>query len=203
MGYVKTRKVHLIPEIEINYSKDHKEKRGSIEILLKNGFWSLNYVFKNLTYFLGGSGIRNLDINLDITNEALRIIDEKDEKTGKHYVKEVPDWLIRDYGTDFKVITHSINEIENAEELLEPKLIKRIVPGLFLEFYRKDKILKIPFFKDEIRINIENENLEYIRNNKKLIKAIPLNKEIHFYGIEPKVLRYIVTPEGAKLASTN
>jgi hypothetical protein len=50
---------------------------------------------------------------------------------------------------------------------------------------------------DEIRINIENENLEYIRNNKKIIKAFQLNKEIHFYGIKSEIRRFIVTPRGA------
>ncbi|MEM2494920.1 MAG: hypothetical protein QXQ27_06290 [Nitrososphaerota archaeon] len=195
MGYVSINKIKFIPEIEIEFLKDHKHKRGSLSIHLKNGFWSISYEVKGFTYFppdIGNGSSRWISISLDITEEYSKAIFAKDEKTGEYYIKEIPDWLIRDYGTEFKIITHSVNEIENAEELIEPKLIKRVFPSYIkeLEFYRNNKILKIPFFKDEIRINIENENLEYIRNNKKLIKAFPLNKEIHFYGIEPKVIRY-------------
>ena len=32
------------------------------------------------------------------------LIHEKDEKTGKYYAKEIPDWLIEDYGTEFKIL---------------------------------------------------------------------------------------------------
>ncbi|MEM2927971.1 MAG: hypothetical protein QXP60_03270 [Nitrososphaerota archaeon] len=207
MGYVSISKIKFIPEIKIEFSKDHKHKRGSLSIHLKNGSWSISYEAKDFTYFppdIGDGASRWISIYLDITDESLRTIFAIDEKTGERYIKEIPDWLIRDYGTEFKIITHPKEEIENAEELIEPKLIKRVFPSYIkeLEFYRNNKILKIPFFKDEIRINIENENLEYIRNDKKIIKAFPLNKEIHFYGIEPKVIRYIVTPEGARLAST-
>ncbi|MEM2178750.1 MAG: hypothetical protein QW272_08045, partial [Candidatus Methanomethylicaceae archaeon] len=145
-------------------------------------------------YLFSRGPFRSLDINLDITDEAQRIIWEEDKETGKFYKKEIPDWLVKDYGTEFKIITHPINEIENAEELIETKLTKSIPKiNVTLEYYEKNKILKIPFFNDEIRINIENENLEYIRNNKKIIKAYPLIKEIHFYGIEPKVRKGKVT----------
>jgi len=196
--------IRLIPKIKIEYSIDYKEERGYLYIRLKNGRWSIGYEFKTLSYFLGGPGHKCIDINLDISNESQRIIWARDEKTGKFYEKEIPDWLINDYGTEFKIITHPIDEIEEAEELLEPKATK-LVPKLniTLEYYDKNKILKIPFFKDEIRINIENENLEYIRNNKKIIKVFPLNKEIHFYGIEPRVRKYIVTSQGARLANQN
>ncbi|MEM2494864.1 MAG: hypothetical protein QXQ27_05995 [Nitrososphaerota archaeon] len=179
--------IKLIPGIKIEHSIAYKQERGYLNIHLKNGWWSIGYEFKTLGYLLKGSQ-GWLDINLDITDEAQRIIWAIDEKTGKRYAKEIPDWLIGDVETDFKVITHPIEEIENAEELIEPKLTKSIKRlNVTLEYYEKNKILKIPFFNDEIRINIENENLEYIRNNKKIIKVFSLIKEIHFYGIEPKV----------------
>ncbi|MEM3407630.1 MAG: hypothetical protein QXM07_08390, partial [Nitrososphaerota archaeon] len=166
MGYVSISKIKFIPEIKIEFSKDHKHKRGSLSIHLKNGFWSISYEAKDFTYFppdIDGA-LRWIDINLDITDKSLKVIWARDEKTGEYYEKEIPEWLIRDYGTEFNIVTHKINEIEEAEELLEPKLIKRVFPSYIkeLEFYRKNKILKIPFYKDEIRINIENENLEYI-----------------------------------------
>ncbi|MEM2928586.1 MAG: hypothetical protein QXP60_06460, partial [Nitrososphaerota archaeon] len=164
-------RIRLIPKIKIEHSIDYKQERGYLNIYLKNGWWSIGYEFKDLTYFLGLGG-RTLDIELDITSEALRIIWEEDKETGKFYKKEIPDWLVKDYGTEFKIITHPINEIENAEELIETKLTKSIPKiNVTLEYYEKNKILKIPFFNDEIRINIENENLEYIRNNKKIIKV--------------------------------
>ncbi|MEM2927740.1 MAG: hypothetical protein QXP60_02045 [Nitrososphaerota archaeon] len=182
--------IRLIPKIEIKYSIDYKQERGYLYVYLKKGRWSIGYEFKTLTYRLKGSP-RWLDINLDITDEAQRIIWEEDKETGKFYAKEIPDWLVKDYGTEFKIITHPIEEIENAEELIEPKSTKTIKRlNITLEYYEKNKILKIPFDNDEIRIFIENENLEYIRNNKKIIKVFPLNKEAHFYGIEPKVIRY-------------
>ncbi|MEM2525887.1 MAG: hypothetical protein QXI49_06855 [Candidatus Methanomethylicaceae archaeon] len=186
-------RIRLIPKIKIEHSIDYKQERGYLYVYLKKGRWSIGYEFKTLTYRLRGS-LRTLYINPDISDEAQRIIWAIDEKTGKYYKKEIPDWLIDDVEADFKVITHSIEEIENAEELLEPKLTKSIPKiNVTLEYYEKNKILKIPFFNDEIRINIENENLEYIRNNKKIIKVFPLNKEIHFYGIEPKVRKGKVT----------
>ncbi|MEM2784357.1 MAG: hypothetical protein QXF09_05995 [Nitrososphaerota archaeon] len=181
-------RIKLIPKIKIEHSIDYKQERGYLNIYLKNGWWSIGYEFKTLGYLFSRGPFRSLDINLDITDEAQRIIWEEDKETGKFYKKEIPDWLVKDYGTEFKIITHPINEIENAEELIETKLTKSIPKiNVTLEYYEKNKILKIPFFNDEIRINIENENLEYIRNNKKIIKAFPLIKEIHFYGIEPKV----------------
>jgi hypothetical protein len=107
------------------------------------------------------------------------------------------------YGDDFKVIIHPRNiEQPKAKALLKPEIIKSI-PGIDLEYYKENDILKIPILKDEIRINIENKSLEYIRNNKKIIKAFPLNKELHFYGIEPRVRKYIVTSQGARLANQN
>ena len=182
--------IRLIPKIKIEYSIDYKQEKGYLYIWLKKGRWSIGYEFKTLSYFLGGPGHKCIDINLDISNESQRIIWARDEKTGERYEKEIPDWLIEDIEAEFKVITHPIEEIENTEELLEPKATK-LVPKLniTLEYYEKNKILKIPFFNDEIRINIENENLEYIRENKKIIKVFPLNKEIHFYGIEPKLIK--------------
>jgi len=196
--------IRLIPKIKIEYSIDYKQERGYLYIDLKKGEWSIGYEFKTLSYLLRGPGHKSIDINLNISDEAQRTIWARDEKTGKRYAKEIPDWLIRDYGTEVKVITHPIEEIEIAEELLEPKVTNSIPKlNVTLEYYDKNKILKVPFDNDEIRINIENENLEYIRNNKKIIKVFPLNKEIHFYGIEPKVRRYIVTSEGARLANQN
>ncbi|MEM2264962.1 MAG: hypothetical protein QXX03_07230, partial [Nitrososphaerota archaeon] len=122
MGYVSINKIKFIPEIEIEFLKDHKHKRGTLSIDLKNGWWSISYEAKDLVYFLRSDLLRDLDIYLDITDKSLKVIWAKDEKTGEYYIKEIPDWLIRDYGTEFKIITHSINEIENAEELIEPKL---------------------------------------------------------------------------------
>jgi hypothetical protein len=186
--------IRLIPKIKIEYSRDYKQERGYLYIGLKKGSWSIGYEFKTLSYLPYGSGYKCIDINLDISDESQRTIWAKDEKTGKSYEKEIPDWLIEDIEAEFNVITHPIEEIENAEKLIEPKATK-LVPKLniTLEYYDKNKILKVPFDNDEIRINVENENLEYIRNNKKIIKAFPLNKEIHFYGIEPKVIKSKVT----------
>jgi hypothetical protein len=186
--------IRLIPKIKIEYSRDYKQERGYLYIGLKKGSWSIGYEFKTLSYLPYDSGYKCIDINLDISDESQRTIWAKDEKTGKSYEKEIPDWLIEDIEAEFNVITHPIEEIENAEKLIEPKATK-LVPKLniTLEYYDKNKILKVPFDNDEIRINVENENLEYIRNNKKIIKAYPLNKEIHFYGIEPKVIKSKVT----------
>jgi len=186
--------IRLIPKIKIEYSRDYKQERGYLYIGLKKGSWSIGYEFKTLSYLPYGSGYKCIDINLDISDESQRTIWAKDEKTGKSYEKEIPDWLIEDIEAEFNVITHPIEEIENAEKLIEPKATK-LVPKLniTLEYYDKNKILKVPFDNDEIRIFVENENLEYIRNNKKIIKAFPLNKEIHFYGIEPKVIKSKVT----------
>jgi hypothetical protein len=43
------------------------------------------------------SEIRDLHIYLDITNELFRMVCEKDEKTGRYYVKVI-DRLIEDLG---------------------------------------------------------------------------------------------------------
>jgi hypothetical protein len=182
--------IRLIPKIKIEYRIDYKEERGYLNIWLKNGDWSIGYEFKTLSYLLWGPGYKCIDINLDISNEAQKIIYKKDEKTGEYSIKKVVDWLVDDIGVGLNIVTHPIEEIEITEELIEPKatkLIKKL--NVTLEYYDKSKILKIPYFNDEIRINIENENLEYIRNNKKIIKAFPLNKEIHFYGIKPETYK--------------
>jgi len=194
--------IRLIPKIKIEYSIDYKQERGYLYIWLKKGRWSIGYEFKTLSYFLGGPGHKCIDINLDITDESQRIIYKKDEKTGEYSIKKVVDWLVDDVGVELNIVTHPSEEIEIAEELLEPKATKSIKKiNITLEYYEKNKILKIPFFNDEIRINIENENLEYIRNNKKIIKVFPLNKEIHFYGIEPTIRKYISTSKGTELIS--
>ena len=178
-----------IPGVFLLYSRDYRRDIGNLYVHFEDGYWLIWYQYRFLSYSLA-EAMGDIDICLDITDESQKIIKwEKDEKTGEYSIKEKADWLIKDWeGCGFKVITHSINEAENAEELLEPKSSKFIFrPKVKLEYYDKNKILKIPFFKDEIRINIENENLEYIRENKKIIKAYPLNKEIHFYGIEPVI----------------
>ncbi|MEM3630409.1 MAG: hypothetical protein QXY18_03230 [Nitrososphaerota archaeon] len=78
MGHIKIRKIELIPEID--YLKDHKEDKGNISISLKNAF----------TYYLH-EGDKQVDIYLDITDVSQKVVWEKDEKTGKFYVKEIPD----------------------------------------------------------------------------------------------------------------
>jgi hypothetical protein len=182
--------IRLIPKIKIEYSIDYKQERGYLYIGLKKGRWSIGYEFKTLSYLPYDPGYKSIRINLDISNEAQRTIWARDEKTGEFYAKEIPDWLINDIEAEFNVITHPIEEIEDAEELIEPKATRSIKKlNVTLEYYDKNKILKIPFFNDEIRINIENENLEYIRNNKKIIKVFPLNKQIHFYGIKPMIIK--------------
>jgi hypothetical protein len=195
--------IRLIPKIKMEYSIDYKQERGYLYIRLKNGRWLIGYEFKTLSYLLKGPGHKSININLDISDRAQRIIYKKDEKTGEYSIKKVVDWLVDDIGVGLNIVTHPIEEIEITEELIEPKatkLIKKL--NITLEYHDKNsKILKIPFFNDEIRINIENENLEYIRNNKKIIKAFPLNKEIHFYGIKPTIRKYISTSKGTELIS--
>ncbi len=186
----------LIPNIEILYERDYDEERGDLLIFLKNGSWSIDYNFKTLAYY---RGISSINIYLDITDEPLKTFWKKDEATGKRVVDRVVEWLIDNYGTEFNIVTHNESEAEIAEELSGKKLTKQIYkPKLILEYYENNKIFKSPFFNDEIRIYIENENLEYIRNNKKIIKAFPLNKEIHFYGIKPTIRKYITIFEGGK-----
>jgi hypothetical protein len=184
-----------IPETIIVYRRDYKRELGYLRTCFEDGDWEIDYEHKHFRYILAKEPLRNITIHLDLP------ILEKDEKTGE-YKERIIEWLVRDEGFDFKVIIHLIEEIEIAEELIELKSSKFITkPKVKLEYYEKDKVLKIPFFKDEIRINVENENLEYIRNNKKVIKAFPLNKEVHFYGIKPEMRRLIVTSKGTRPAN--
>jgi len=195
-----------IQEAIIVYKRDYKSDIGNLNIYLENGDWIIGYEVRKLSYYPAEVVEGHIDICLDITDESQKIIKwEKDEKTGEYSIKEKADWLIKDWeGCGFKVITHSINEAEIAEELIGQKITRSITkPNVTLEYYKNSKILKSPFHEDEIRLNVENENLEYIRNNKKIIKVFPLNKEIHFYGIEPRVRKYIVTSQGARLANQN
>jgi len=180
-----------IPGIAIVNERDWRAENGNLRIYFEDGDWEICYEFLpkrilrySLAYYLTGT-LKSVDIELELS------IFEKDEKTGKYYKKDVNIWRVIDYGNyGSKVFTHNENEAEIAEELLEPKITKSITnPNITLEYYKNSKILKLPYFNDEIRINVENENLEYIRNNKKIIKAFPLNKEIHFYGIEPETYK--------------
>ncbi len=170
----------------IVYKRDWRSEIGNLHIYFKDSLWKIGYEFKNFTYFPPGYRFsRVLKIHSDY-----------------YFALSKGNWEIRDHGCDFKVFTHEENEAEIAEELIEQKVTKSIKkPDVTLEYYRKSKILKIPFFNDEIRIFIENESLEYIRNNKKIIKIFPLSKEIHFYGIKPEVWKYIVTSKGEELIS--
>jgi len=197
-----------IRNVAVIYSRDYRSEIGNLSIEFLQGresyseisSWEIYYEFKLLDYTLHLA--KHIEICLDITNRSQKIVWGKDEKTGKFYEERIVDWLIKDHATDFKIITHPIEEAEIAEELNEPKTIKNITqPNVTLEYYEKSKIFKSPFFGDEIRIHIKNENLEYIRNNKKIIKAYPLNKEIHFYGIKPEIWKYAVTREGEELIS--
>jgi len=166
----------LLPKVKITYFKRHEDKKGTIRIMQKVSYssWEINYELRCFSY-----------------SSPLKLIIFFPEGTMHSIIEAKGGWLIKDHGTGFKIITHPIEEAENAEKLIGTKIVKQIEkPKLKIEYYEKDKILKIPFFKSKIRINVENENLEYIRNNKKIIKAYPLNKEIHFYGIEPKI-KYI------------
>ncbi|MEM3393428.1 MAG: hypothetical protein QXY79_00040 [Candidatus Methanomethylicia archaeon] len=182
MGHVDYKTVKIIPGIRTEYSKDSKLKKGSFYIHLKDGSrWSICYEFKTFVYFPPKAMLAQF---MDIHRDDLKLTEGR--------------WEIEDSGCDFKIISHSIKEIEKAEELIGSKVTKSI-PEATLEYYRKDKILKIPFYNDEIRIFIKNGNLEYIRNDKKIIKVIPLNKEVHLYGIEPRIRRYLVTPKGTEL----
>jgi hypothetical protein len=181
-----------IPGIAIVNERDWRAENGNLRIYFEDGDWKIDYEFLperifryRLAYYLTGEPIKGINIELQLSSF------EKDEKTGKYYTKEVNVWRVIDYGNyGSKVFTHNENETEIAEELLEPKITKSITnPNITLEYYKNNKILKLPYFNDEIRINIENENLEYIRNNKKIIKVYPLNKEIHFYGIKPETYK--------------
>jgi len=166
------------------YRKNWKSEIGNLNIYFKDSLWKIGYEFESLSYFPPGYRL----------SRVLKIYSDY------YFVSSKGKWEIRDHGCDFKVFTHEESEV--AEELIGEKVTKSITkPDVTLEYYKRDKILKIPFFNDEIRIFIKNENLEYIRNNKKIVKVFPLNKEIHFYGIKPEVWRYIVTPKGEELIS--
>jgi hypothetical protein len=171
----------LLPKVKITYFKRHEDKKGDIRITQEENHssWKIDYELRCFLY------------SLQIKKSIFRSIYLFSEGSMHSIIEAKGGWLIKDHGTGFKIITHPIEEAENAEKLIGTKIVKQIEkPKLKIEYYEKDKILKIPFFKSKIRINVENENLEYIRNNKKIIKAYPLNKEIHFYGIEPKI-KYI------------
>ncbi|MGB9674912.1 MAG: hypothetical protein ACPLX8_02140, partial [Nanopusillaceae archaeon] len=105
-----------IQEAVILYRRDCKAEIGSINIYLKNGDWSICYDPKNFSYNLAEDPLKSIIMYMNAP------VHEKDEKTGEYYIKEIVEWLIRDYGTKFKIITH--NEIEIAEELIEPKVAK-------------------------------------------------------------------------------
>ncbi|MEM1575526.1 MAG: hypothetical protein QXF09_06510 [Nitrososphaerota archaeon] len=196
----------ILPKVKISYEKSYKHKKGRIHILQRENYssWTISYEVKDFSYSPP-----------DIGDGALRWIDLFSEGSMHSIIEAKGNWLIRDYGTDFKVITHPIEEAEIAEKLSGRKIVKQIKnPKAKIEYYEEIKILKVPFWKqeikidtiaedakykyidmkyirkkDEIRINIENENLEYIRDNKKIIKVFPLNKEIHFYGIKPTIIK--------------
>jgi hypothetical protein len=183
MGVVTEKPVKIIRGIKTIYWKDSEQDRGGIDINLKNGAWFVGYYYK-------GFGYEPLRVSSKLEDlfKSIRIdTDECKLTKGK--------WFVRDDGCGIKIFEHKEDEAEIAEELIGPKVTKSI-PEATLEYYRKNKILKIPFDNDEIRIFIKNENLEYIRNNKKIVKVFPLNKEIHFYGIKPEISRFIVTPKG-------
>jgi hypothetical protein len=156
----------------------YKQYKGIVDVSLENGEWGISYDDGFFAYNLWSASENFICINTD-----------RHKPTDKK-------WLIEDYDYEVKVFENEESKAEKPEELMEPKVTKSI-PEATLEYYRKDKILKIPFDNDEIRIFIKNENLEYIRNNKKIVKVFPLNKEIHFYGIKPEIRRFIVTPRGA------
>ncbi|MEM3407399.1 MAG: hypothetical protein QXY18_02155 [Nitrososphaerota archaeon] len=193
----------LLPDVRITYRKREHEK-GSIHIWQKNSLLTIDYELNDFSYFPP-----------DIGDGASRWIGIHSEGSMTSITEAKGGWLIRDYGAEFKIFTHSIEEAENAEKLSGRKIIKQIQkPRAKIEYYEESKILKVPFWKreikidtiaedtkykyidtkyirskDEIRINVENGNLEYIRKNKKIIKFFPLNKEIHFYGIKPTIIK--------------
>jgi len=134
--------IKITREIPINYIR-YKQHGGIIEIYLENGEWGINYEDKFFAYNLWSASENFILINTD----GYKPTDKK--------------WLIEDYGYEVKVFENEESKAEKPEELIGPKVTKSI-PETTLEYYRKDKILKIPFDNDEIRIFIENENLEYI-----------------------------------------
>jgi hypothetical protein len=187
--------VMKIPEAILVYVRDYNSTLdlGDLKIYFEKEEWIIGYEFRFLSYHSAEG--RFIDICLDITNESQKVIESRiDEKTGK-CIEEIADWLIKDEHSGFKVITHSINEAEIAEELIGPKIKRSITkPSVTLEYYKKDKILKLPFHNDEIRLNINNGYLGLIRNNRKIIEIFPLKKELHYYedglmdGIDFKVI---------------
>jgi len=189
VGKVGKRKIYLgngdtiervvrlgIPEAIVVYKRDWRSEIGYLYIYLKKGNWKIWYGSESFSYNLAGWKWRNIGIDVK------RTFREKDEKTGE-YKERTIEWLVADESFGSKVITHSINEAENAEELIEPKSTQSITkPEVKLEYYEKNKILKIPFFIDELRLNVKNGYLEFIRNNRKIIEILPFKKEMHYYG---------------------
>ena len=120
-----------IQEAIIVYKRDYKSDIGNLNIYLENGDWIIGYEVRKLSYYPAEVVEGHIDICLDITDESQKIIKwEKDEKTGEYYIKEKADWLIKDDNSGFKVITHPINEAENAEELMgdkEPRKLGTVI----------------------------------------------------------------------------
>ncbi|MEM3407796.1 MAG: hypothetical protein QXL51_02640 [Candidatus Aenigmatarchaeota archaeon] len=160
---------------EVFYERDWKSEIGGIGIRLKNGWWSIGFEEKK-----GFEGFGYLISSKDPSDQSIRNISIDTE----HSEITKGKWLIRDYGCDFKILEREENEAEKIEELIEPKVTKSITqPDAIVEYYKRDKILRIPYLNEEVRLSIKNENLEYIRKNRKILKVSPLNKEIHLYGI--------------------
>ena len=190
VGKVGKRKIYLgdgdtiervvrlgIPEAIVVYERDWRSEIGGIRVYLEKGDWKIGHGSESFYYSLAREPLRSIDINVK------RTFWEKDEKTGKYSIEKMVYWSIEDYGCEFKIITHPIDEIEIAEELIEPKSTQSITkPEVKLEYYEKNKILKIPFFIDELRLNVKNGYLEFIRNNRKIIEILPFKKELHYYG---------------------
>jgi len=180
--------------VEVIYERDWKAEIGGLNIILKNGSWSIG--FEERKGFVGFGYLISPTVNpSDSSIRNIKIHTEYSEiSKGK--------WLIRDYGCDFKIFEYEENEAEIAKELIEPKVTKTISkPDAIIEYYKKDKILRVLYFDEEIRVLTKNEDLEYIRKNRKILKAFPLKKEIHLYGIKPEIKRFIVTSNGARLAN--
>ena len=129
------------------------------------------------------------EIRLNIKNGCLglirnnrKIIEIFPLKKELHYYE---DGLMG--GIDFKIF-HQKMEVKCEEELIDKEIIKPI-PELKLEYYKNSKILKFLLDSEkEIRINLENKNIEYINKYEKEIEIIPLNKELYYYGDDFKVI---------------
>jgi len=166
--------------VEVIYERDWKAEIGGLNMILKNGSWSVGFEErKGFGYPISPTinpsdpSIRNISIDTEYSELS----------KGK--------WLIRDYGCDFKIFEYEENEAEIAKELIEPKVTKTISKSdAIIEYYKKDKILRVLYFNGEIRVLTKNEDLEYIRKNRKILKIFPLKKEIHLYGIKPEVMKY-------------